>query len=178
MERWGRLVARRRWVVLAIGLLTTIAAAGWGLGVFGSLSDGGFEDPESESARADAAIVAAFGRADADLLVLYTSENGTRVDDPAFEQAVTETLAALPAQDVVTAITTYDGGAGLVSEDGMSTLVPLTLAGADDDERAVAYDRISESSGPLASASRSAARRRSSQTLAHKSNPTSPAPSH
>ncbi|MDQ3054781.1 MAG: MMPL family transporter [Actinomycetota bacterium] len=147
MERWGRLVARRRWVVLAIGLLTTIAAAGWGLGVFGSLSDGGFEDPESESARADAAIVAAFGRADADLLVLYTSENGTRVDDPAFEQAVTETLAALPARDVVTAITTYDGGAGLVSEDGMSTLVPLTLAGADDDERAVAYDRISENLG-------------------------------
>ena len=147
MERWGRLVARRRWVVLAIGLLTTVAAAGWGLGVFGSLSDGGFEDPESESARADAAIVAAFGRADADLLVLYTSENGTRVDDPAFEQAVTETLAALPAQDVVTAITTYDGGAGLVSEDGMSTLVPLTLAGADDDERAVAYDRISENLG-------------------------------
>jgi len=147
MERWGRLVARRRWVVLAIGLLTTVAAAGWGLGVFGSLSDGGFEDPESESARADAAIVAAFGRADADLLVLYTSENGTRVDDPAFEQAVTETLAALPARDVVTAITTYDGGAGLVSEDGMSTLVPLTLAGADDDERAVAYDRISENLG-------------------------------
>ena len=144
MERWGRLVARRRWVVLAIGLLTTVAAAGWGLGVFGALSDGGFEDPESESARADAAIVSAFGRADADLLVVYTSENGTPVDDPAFEQAVTETLAALPAQDVVTAITTYDGGAGLVSEDGKSTLVPLTLAGADDDERAVAYDRISD----------------------------------
>ena len=143
MERWGRLVARRRWVVLVAGLLTTLAAAGWGLGVFGSLSNGGFEDPDSESARADAAIVAAFGKTDADILVLYESVDGRRVEDPAFQRAVTETLAALPAGDVVQAVTTYAGGGpSLVSQDGLSTLVPITLAGADDDARAETYDRI------------------------------------
>jgi len=144
MERWGRLVARRRWLVLVAGLLTTIAAAGWGLGVFGTLSNGGFEDPDSESARADAVILEAFGRTDADVLVLYASPNGIPIEHPAFEQAVTETLAALPAEEVVQAVTAYDdgGGTGLVSEDGLSTLVPITLAGADDDARAETYDRI------------------------------------
>ncbi len=145
MERWGQLIARRRWVVLGVGLLTTILAGGWGLGVFATLSDGGFEDPNSESARADAAIIEAFGRTDADVLVLYTSDAGARVDDPAFERAVTETVAALPADQVVQAVTTYTGGGpALVSDDGRSTLVALSLAGADDDERAQAYDRIRE----------------------------------
>nr|MBA3800714.1 MMPL family transporter [Geodermatophilaceae bacterium] len=143
MERWGQLIARRRWVVLAVGLLTTTVAAGWGLGVFAALSDGGFEDPGSESARADAAIIEAFGRTDADVLVLYTSDDGAPVDDPAFERAVTETVAALPADEVVQAVTTYSGGGpALVSDDGRSTLVAISLAGADDDERAQAYDRI------------------------------------
>ena len=145
MERWGRLVARRRWVVLIAGLIATIAAAAWGLGVFSALSNGGFEDPDSESARADAAIVAAFGQTDADILVLYVSEDGLPVEDPAFEEALTRTLAALPADDVVQAVTTYDGAPGLVSEDGRSTLVPISLAGADDDARAETYDRIRDS---------------------------------
>jgi len=143
MERWGRLVARRRWVVLVTGLVITIAAAAWGFGVFGALSNGGFEDPDSESARADAAVTEAFGQTDADILVLYTSEDGAQVDDPAFERAVTETIAALPADDVVQAVTAYDGGGpGLISEDGRSTLVPITLPGANDDARAETYDRI------------------------------------
>ncbi len=143
MERWGRFVARRRWVVLVAGLLVTLAAGAWGLGVFGSLSDGGFDDPDSESARADAAIVAAFGQIDADILVLYSSEDGLQADDPAFEGAVTETIAALPREDVVSSVTTYGGGgAGLVSEDGTATLVPITLAGADIDDRQAAFERI------------------------------------
>jgi len=143
MQRWGRLVARRRWVVLIAGLLTTIAAAGWGLGVFGSLSTGGFEDPDSESARAEAEIIEAFGQTDADILVLYESEDGLPVDDPAFERAVTETVEALPSDEVVQAVTTYNGGGpGLVSEDGLSTLVPITLTGADVAERGDTYELV------------------------------------
>ncbi len=143
MERWGRLVARRRWVVLVAGLLVTLAAGAWGLGVFGSLSDGGFDDPDSESARADAAIIDAFGQIDADILVLYSSEDGVQANDPAFKQAVTDTVDALPTADVVKSVTTYgSGGPGLVSEDGTATLVPITLAGADIDERQATYERI------------------------------------
>ena len=145
MERWGRLVARLRWTVLVVGLLVAVLAGLYGFGVFGALSDGGFEDPDSESARADAAIAEAFGPTDADVLVLYETGDGATVDDPAVEQAVTDTVTALPDADVVKATTAWNGGGkALVSDDGESTLVALTLAGADDDAKAEAYERIAD----------------------------------
>ena len=126
MERWGRLMARRRWAVLVVGLVAIVAAGAWGLGVFGALSAAGFEDPDSESARAEAQVVAEFGPVDADLLVLYTGAGGVRVDDLAFEQAVSQTIGDLPATAVVSAATTYDGGgAGLVSTAARRRSCPL-----------------------------------------------------
>ena len=142
MDRWGRWVARRRWAVLIAGLLATVLAGITGLGVFGSLSDGGFEDPESESARATALVTETFGATQADVLVLYSHPDGRRVDEPAFERAVRQTVGALPANDVVAAPTTYDGVPGLVSDDGETTLVPITLAATDEEARAEAYERI------------------------------------
>ncbi len=143
MRRWGHLMARRRWVVLVVGLVAIVTAGGWGLGVFGSLSAGGFEDPDSESARAEALITDTFGPTEADLLVLYAADDGRPVADPAVRHAVTSTVEALPAADVVAAPTAWTGGGrSLVSADGTSTLVPITLAGADDDAKAEAYERI------------------------------------
>jgi len=144
MERWGRLVARWRWTVLVAGVLVTGLAGFYGLGVFGALSDGGFEDPDSESARADAASLEAFGPTEADVLVLYEADDGSRVDHPAVERAVTDTVGALPASAVVHATTAWNGGEDLISADGRSTLVPITLAGADDDAKAEAYERIAD----------------------------------
>jgi RND superfamily putative drug exporter len=128
--------------VLIAGLLATVLAGITGLGVFGSLSDGGFEDPESESARATALVTETFGATQADVLVLYSHPDGRRVDEPAFERAVRQTVSALPANDVVAAPTTYDGVPGLVSDDGETTLVPITLAATDEEARAEAYERI------------------------------------
>jgi len=81
MQRWGRFVARRRWAVLGLATLVIAAAAMFGTGVFGALTDGGFEDPDSESARAQARITESFSRTDADVLVLYSGT--TDVADPA-----------------------------------------------------------------------------------------------
>ncbi len=142
MDRWGRWVARRRWAVLIAGLLATVVAGATGLGVFGSLSDGGFEDPDSESARATALVTETFGATEADVLVLYSHPDGLAADEPAFERAVRETVSALPSADVVAAPTAYDGVPGLVSDDGRITLVPITLNATDDEGRADAYDRI------------------------------------
>jgi RND superfamily putative drug exporter len=128
--------------VLIAGLLATVLAGITGLGVFGSLSDGGFEDPESESARATALVTETFGATQADVLVLYSHPDGLRVDEPAFERSVRQTVSALPASDVVSALTTYDGVPGLVSDDGQTTLVPITLAATDEEARAEAYERI------------------------------------
>jgi len=141
MQRWGRFVARRRWAVLGLATLVIAAAAMFGTGVFGALTDGGFEDPDSESARAQARITESFSRTDADVLVLYSGT--TDVADPAARRAVTDVIEALPGESVAAVATPWAvGGAGLVSDDGRSALVAITLRGDDDAERAEAYEHI------------------------------------
>lgn len=132
--------ARRRWVVAAA--LAFLAFAGvWGTGVFGSLTSGGFEDPDSESARSAAVVAADLGRDEADVVVLYRSPDRT-VEDPAFRRAVTATLAALPAADVARSVDWFSTRApGLVSADRHATYAVLTLTG-DEQQRTDALDRI------------------------------------
>ncbi|MDQ3416082.1 MAG: hypothetical protein M3474_03075 [Actinomycetota bacterium] len=81
------------------------ARRGVGAGAFGALSDGGFENPDSESAKASEAIAETFGRVDADVLVLYAADGGERVDSPAGERSVTTVVEALPA-DLVDSVVT------------------------------------------------------------------------
>ena len=49
---WGSWVARFRWPVLVVAVLAVTGAGIWGFGVFGRLSEGGYNDPASESTRA------------------------------------------------------------------------------------------------------------------------------
>ncbi len=86
--------------------------------MFGQLSHGGFEDPDSESSRAAEVAVAELGRNSADVVVLYSSPERT-VDDPAFRDAVTGTLDALP-QELLARTTTYytTGAEQLVARTG------------------------------------------------------------
>ena len=51
-EALGRVMYRRRRWVVALTLAFVAFAAVWGTGVFGQLTGGGFEDPDSESTRA------------------------------------------------------------------------------------------------------------------------------
>src|SRR5665647_3208285 len=73
MQSWGHLVARRAKTVLGAGLALVVVAAVFGLGVFGSLSNGGFDDPASESARSLVAEHATFASHDADIVIIYSS---------------------------------------------------------------------------------------------------------
>src|SRR5579863_5938244 len=119
-------------------------AAVWGTGVFGSLqSGGGFTAPGSQSEQASNLATKAFGRDTADVVVLYRSATMT-VADPAYRQAVTRTLAALPPGRVLSAVTYWPSrspqfaGAG-----GHETYAVLRLAGADDAAQMKAYQAIS-----------------------------------
>ena len=49
---WGQAVVRARWWVLAASAVLVVIGGTWGVGVFGSLSGGGFDDPASESSHA------------------------------------------------------------------------------------------------------------------------------
>src|SRR4051812_26906549 len=121
MDVWGRFVGRRAWAVLISGLAVVMAAAAFGLGVFGQLSQGGFDDPASESARELALEQSTFAGHEADVVAIYSSPT-LRVDDPAFRSAVEGTVAALPHGAVQTAVTYYaTRSPSLVSADGRAT---------------------------------------------------------
>src|SRR3712207_2257032 len=104
-EALGRVIYRRRRWVAALTLAFVVFAGVWGTGVFGHMTGGGFEDPDSESSRALEVAERELGRAGDDVIVLWSSDEMT-VDDPAFADAVTTTVAALP-EDVVTGSVTF-----------------------------------------------------------------------
>ena len=69
-------------------LVLVAFAAVWGTGVFGKLSSGNdFTPPASQSQREVNQAAQAFGRNDANVVVLYRSATMT-VADPAFRRAV------------------------------------------------------------------------------------------
>ena len=140
--RWGYLIYRRRWATIVLGGLFGVIAAGWGVGVFGALSAGGFSDPDSESARATALVEQASGRTTPDVVVLYRSDDAT-VDNPSYERSVTTSLAALPDDHVRSAISYWSArNEQLVSTDRHSTYATLVLRGASDTARASDYEAV------------------------------------
>jgi uncharacterized membrane protein YdfJ with MMPL/SSD domain len=142
-EALGRVTYRRRRWVVALALLFVAVGGVWGTGVFGSMTGAGFEDPDSDSSRAAAVAERELGRSSGDVVVLYSSDE-LSVDDPAFREAVTSTLAALPDDVVERSVTWYDTQAPfLLSEDRSATYAVLTLAG-DEDEREAGLEVIED----------------------------------
>lgn len=140
---WGRAVVRLRWWVLGTAVLLVAVGATWGVGVLGTLTGGGFDDPDSESSRAAARIEAELGNQSADVIVLWSSPTST-VDQPAFRDPVTATLDRLRQRpEVVTVTSWYDTQApNLVAHDRHATYALVRLRGADPDQRQEAYDTL------------------------------------
>ncbi|MDB4866076.1 MAG: hypothetical protein JWR03_409 [Cohnella sp.] len=82
----GRIVSNRRKWVLSLTVLFVAIAGVWGSGAFGRLTGGaGFEDPGSESSRADVLLAGPFERNASDVVVVYEHPSW-KVDDPAFSE--------------------------------------------------------------------------------------------
>ena len=142
LTRWGDFVARRARLVVTVGVLVVIAAAGFGFGVFDKLQDGGFDDPASQSSKADDLEQAAFGNRQADLVAIYSSDDLT-VSDPAFERAVDDVLSGIPNDAVTHVVTWYDThDPSLVSSDRHATQVVVSLAGDTQDEMSTNADEV------------------------------------
>jgi uncharacterized membrane protein YdfJ with MMPL/SSD domain len=142
-EAWGRILFRRRRLVLLIAMVGVVAAALWGTGVFRSLqSSGGFAPPASQSQREDSLAARAFGRDAGDVVLLYTSATQT-VHSPAYKAAVTSSLAKLP-RSRVTSVETYwsTGSPAFVSANGRVSYAVLELAGGSDTARVDNFDAI------------------------------------
>jgi trehalose monomycolate/heme transporter len=142
-ESWGRVIYRRRRLVLVIALIGVALGAVWGTGVFGKLqSSGGFTPADSQSQQSANLATAAFGRDAGDVAVLYSSPT-LSVRSPAFRAAVTHTLAALPHSKVASYAAYWSTGSPqFVSSSGRETYAVLELQGSDDGARQKSYDAI------------------------------------
>jgi len=142
---WGSWVARFRWPVL-VSTIAAVAAAGvWGLGVFTQLSEGGYNDPGSESARAAEVVRAELGAQGGDVVVIYTPAAGGSIDDAALGQRIEARLRALPPASV-TAVSSYWPGKvrQYAAADGSRAVAVLTLAGDDEGAKLEAYRTIDD----------------------------------
>ena len=125
LARLGRLVVRRRRLVLIGGVIAFVVSGAFGGSAAESLSSGGFDDPASESVRADEALLEAFGAGTPNVVLLVTAEGGD-VDDPAVAatgRALADELAAREHLTNVVSYWTLDEAPPLRSLDGDRALV-------------------------------------------------------
>ncbi|MEV6060995.1 MMPL family transporter [Nocardia asteroides] len=98
-NRWGDLVHRCRFAVIAVVGAALLGLGVYGLGLSDHLTSGGWDDPGSESAQGARIADQAFGRDHtADVIVLYTAPDGTTIDDPRFGAAIVDSLTTALAE--------------------------------------------------------------------------------
>lgn len=142
LTAWTTALVDRARLVLALGVVATIAAASYGFGVFDSLSQGGFDDPTTDSAQELERERKVFGNKNVDVVVLYRSETLT-ADDPAFAEQVDAALADVPEGTTTSVITAWDAGdPGMVSTDRHAVQVLISLAGETQAEQSDNNDLV------------------------------------
>src|SRR4051812_46988920 len=141
MSRWGRLVVRRRRVVLLCWAALLVVTGVIGSSAFSVLSTDFGAGSSTESGRV-AQQLESLEQTGGQLAVVA---GGIDVDDPAVEDRLKAQLAAVAAVpgvlDVADPWSAGPAGAALRSTDGRAALVVVTLAGGldDDHELAVAH---------------------------------------
>jgi putative drug exporter of the RND superfamily len=129
----GTFAARRHRVILIFTALFIAAGFVLGVGVFGNLKSGGFDNPSSGSSRARAVLVNEFNAADANVVLLVTAASGS-VDDPAVAAAgtaLTTQLGTHPGVSHVAGYWTLGNAPPLRSKDGTKAIVVARVDGTD-----------------------------------------------
>ncbi|MFJ9739217.1 MMPL family transporter [Streptomyces sp. NPDC101166] len=125
-------------------MLFAVLAGAYGVGVFGDMKPGGFEDPGSESRTAARLAEQAFPQRAPDAVVVYRDDTRT-VDDPSFKAAVVKSLEALPKSEVTGfAHFWMTNMPQQVSRDRHATYVAMNLAGSDDNGKEEAYKAVKD----------------------------------
>ena len=109
------------------------------------LSQGGFDDPDSESARELQPERDIFGNQNIDVVAIYTSDDLDGRSDPEFQADVEDVVAGLTPRAPPPAVMPYydaPADAGLVSKDGHSVQVLISLAGESQDDYLSNYDEL------------------------------------
>ncbi|MFI1732231.1 MMPL family transporter [Streptomyces acidicola] len=143
--RLGGLVVRARWLVIALAVGVLAVGGVWGTRVVDSLSDGGFYPEHGPSAEADRRIEKEFGRQNADVVVVYTSDRST-IDDASFTDPVRDKLSDIAERSEVADVRSYFGtrSPAFVSRDEHSTFAVVSLVGTDEETRADQFEKVKE----------------------------------
>jgi RND superfamily putative drug exporter len=142
LNRWTTALLDRARLVIALAVVATIAAATYGLGVFDSLDQGGFDDPKTDAAKELAREQQLFGSKNVDVVAIYRSRTLT-ADDPAFEHQVEQTLSGIPKGTTTSVVTAWDAGdPAMVSTDRHAVQVLISLAGDTQAEQSDNNDRL------------------------------------
>ncbi|MCP2261395.1 putative drug exporter of the RND superfamily [Streptoalloteichus tenebrarius] len=143
--KWGSVVHRRRWLVLVVVVVLAVLGGAWGSGVFDRLSQGGYDDPNSEAARAARLVDDQLGRQGGDVVVVYSTSRGGGVDDPALANRINSRLDALP-KDAVSKVVSYwnTQAPTLVDPEHRRGLAVITLAGTDSNRQISDYRKIAD----------------------------------
>jgi RND superfamily putative drug exporter len=134
----GRVIARRRRLILCTGLLATVVSGALGSGAMSALSLSRFEVPDSESRNVARVLDQRFDTGSANLVLLVTAKTGT-VDDPAITSAGQELTRELSTQENVAEAKSYWSAGGtpaLRGTDGRQALVLGRVPGSATEARA------------------------------------------
>ncbi len=143
LTRLGSTLYRARWAVLLGGMALVVAAAIFGTGVFGLLTAGGFQDPNSQSTHAQTLLDQQLGGATTDIVLLLQS-NTLKATDPAFVSAATKLMATVQAQPEVASVTSYYSthSPSFLSRDGHETFVAVQLTARDETTKETEYHKL------------------------------------
>ncbi|HUH71927.1 MAG TPA: MMPL family transporter [Mycobacterium sp.] len=135
LQGFARLAIAAPRRIIGFAVLVFIAAAVFGIPVAKSLSSGGFQDPDSESARAIQALTDKFGQSGQQMLIVVTAPAGA--DSTQARKVATDLVADLQQSALVYNVSsawTAPGQASddLVSTDGKSGLIVVNLKGDEN----------------------------------------------
>jgi RND superfamily putative drug exporter len=135
LSRIGRFAIRRRKAVLLTAVLVFAVSGAFGGSVSKHLSSGGFDDPASESFKADQVVDRVFGSSTPNLILLVTAKGGS-VDAPdvvAAADALTDELSHERFVGQAVSYWSLGNAPPLRSDDGSKALVLARLAGSQNE---------------------------------------------
>jgi putative drug exporter of the RND superfamily len=121
--------------IIGVAVLVFLAAAVFGIPVAKSLSPGGFQDPNSESAHAIAVLTDKFGQSGQQMLILVTAPAGANGEQA--RKVATDLVGDLQRSPLVYNVSSAwtappQAAADLISRDGKSGLIVVNLKGGEN----------------------------------------------
>src|SRR5918997_1742939 len=135
LTRLAVIATRRSRGVLVGAVLFAVLAGAFGGGVAANLVSGGFEDPASDSSRADDLLAGRFDTGVPNVILVVTAPDGADVDSPdvaAAGQALTTELSGERHVDDVVSYWSEGGAPPLRTDDARRALVVARIEGDDD----------------------------------------------